>query len=117
MNILPDGAATPLMALAGGAMATYFWRALGVALSRQLSVDQPLFQWVSAVAYAMLAGLIARLIILPSDALAGTAAADRIAGALLALAIFYGARKNLGLGVLAGASVLIFLTWGRSFFP
>lgn len=117
MSAILDGPATPYLALAAGALATYFWRGLGVALSRRLSVEQPLFQWVSAVAYAMLAGLIARLIVLPSGALASTVTTDRVAGALLAMAIFYWSRKNLGLGVFAGAGVLMLLTWGRTFLP
>ena len=117
MTGLLDGAATPLLALIGGAVATYFWRALGVALSRRLTIEQPFFHWVSDVAYAMLAGLIARLILLPGGALAATAMTDRIAAAVMALAIFYWSRKNLAAGVFAGAGVLVLFTWGRALFP
>lgn len=107
------GPATPLLAIAGAALATYLWRALGVALSGRLTLDQPVFKWVSCVTYAMLAGLIARLIILPGGALAETQDVDRIAAAVIALAIFYLTRRNLGLGVAAGAGALVLITWGR----
>lgn len=106
--------ATPALAILAGALATYFWRGLGVALSRRLTIEQPIFHWVSAVAFAMLAGLIARLIVFPGGALAGTALPDRLAATVLALTIFYLTRKNLALGVFAGAGVLVLLSWSRS---
>ena len=45
--------------IAGAFVVTYMWRGLGVALGGGLSLEGPLFRWVAAVAYAMLAGLIA----------------------------------------------------------
>lgn len=105
--------ASPVLAILCAAGATYIWRGLGVAFSGRLTVDHPVFKWISCVTYAMLAGLIARLIILPGGALAQTASPDRIAAAVIALAIFYLTRRNLGLGVLAGAGALVLLTWGR----
>ena len=106
--------ATPSAALLATALATYFWRGLGVMLSHKLSTDQPIFHWVSAIAFAMLAGLIARLIIFPGGALAQTELTDRLAAAILALAIFYWTRRNLALGVFAGAGVFMLLSWGRA---
>ncbi len=97
-----------------GALATYFWRALGVALSGRVDAGSALFEWVACVAYALLAGLIARMIVLPNGPLAETAGADRIAAAVIALAIFFLARRNVGLGVAAGAGALVLMTWGRS---
>src|SRR3546814_20023561 len=62
----------------------------------------------------MLAGLIARMILLPNGPLAETASADRIVGAVIALAIFFLTRRNIGLGVAAGAGALVLITWGRA---
>ena len=45
--------------------ATYLWRGLGVALSARIDPQGATFQWVSCVSHAMLAGLIARMIVLP----------------------------------------------------
>ena len=98
-----------------GALATYFWRALGVALSGRINTDSRLFEWVACVAYAMLAGLISRMILLPNGPLAETATADRIAGAVIALAMFFLTRRNVGLGVAAGAGALVLFSWGRAF--
>lgn len=103
----------PYIALAITFFVTYGWRALGVALSGRLNTDSPIFEWVACVAYALLAGLISRMIVLPVGPLAETPLSDRLGAALLALAIFFLTRRNLFLGVLSGFSLLVLLTWGR----
>lgn len=111
---MKDTAFWPYALMIVGALVTYFWRGLGVALSGRIDAGSPLFEWVACVAYALLAGLIARMIVLPNGPLADTAAADRIAAAVIALAIFFLARRNVGLGVGAGAGALVLITLGRS---
>jgi branched-subunit amino acid transport protein len=113
---LTEGPWWILILMVVGALATYFWRALGVALSGRINTDSRLFEWVACVAYAMLAGLISRMILLPNGPLAGTATADRVAGAVIALAMFFLTRRNVGLGVAAGAGALVLFSWGRAFF-
>jgi len=113
---LSEGPWWILILMVVGALATYFWRALGVALSGRINTDSRLFEWVACVAYAMLAGLISRMILLPNGPLAETATTDRILGAVIALAIFFLARRSVGLGVAAGAGALVLITWGRAFF-
>ena len=112
----PGGPWWPYLLMTVGALATYFWRALGVALSGRIDAGSRLFEWVACVAYAMLAGLISRMILLPNGPLADTATADRIAGAAIALAIFFFTRRNVGLGVAAGAGALVLITLGRALF-
>jgi|TARA_R110002072_G_scaffold124947_2_gene260572 branched-subunit amino acid transport protein len=99
-----------------GALVTYFWRALGVALSGRLDVQSPLFEWIACVAYALLAGLIARMVVLPIGALQQTPTLDRLAAALLALVIFFLTRRNLLAGVGSGFGLLVLFIWGRSVF-
>jgi len=111
-----SGPLWPYVLMTVGALATYFWRGLGVALSGRVDAGSRLFEWVACVAYALLAGLIARMIILPSGPLAEAASADRVAAAVVALAIFFLTRRNVGLGVAAGAGALVLMTWGRGFF-
>src|SRR3546814_20526864 len=53
----------PYILVIVGGLAPYFWRALGVALSGRIDADSRLFEWVACVAYPMLAGLLARLVI------------------------------------------------------
>ena len=96
-------------AIAGAAVVTYAPRGLGVLLSGRLNTYGPLFRWVSAVAYALLAALIARLIVLPLGPLQATRLPDRLASAALALAIYLLSKRNLMLGVSTGGAALALL--------
>lgn len=111
---MPDlGESWPYLVMLAGALVTYFWRGLGVALSGRLDTRSPLFEWTACVAYALLAGLVARMIVSPLGALGTTALADRLAAAAVSLLVFFLARRNLLAGVTAGALVLVALTWWR----
>jgi branched-subunit amino acid transport protein len=94
----------------GAAAVTYVWRGLGVALGGGLSLNSAMFRWVSAVAYALLAGLIARMIVLPLGALGHTPLAERLLAASIALAVFLLSRRNMLLAVFSGAAALVLLT-------
>jgi branched-subunit amino acid transport protein len=96
--------------IAGACLATYMWRGIGVALGGGMSLDGPLFRWVAAVAYAMLAGLIARMLVLPLGALAHTPTTERLLAAGFALVIFLLSRRNMLLAVFSGAAALVLLT-------
>ena len=61
------------IAIAACGFATWLWRGLGVLLSGRLDPRSAMFEWVSCVAYALVAGLIARIIVAPSGLLAQTA--------------------------------------------
>jgi branched-subunit amino acid transport protein len=113
-DALDPAIAVPL-ALAVGALVTYAWRGLGVLLSGRIDPDGPLFAWTACVAYALLAALIARMIVLPRGDLADTAALDRLLAAGLALACFFWVtRRNMLLSVAAGSGALVLLTWLRT---
>ncbi len=94
-----------LLALCG--IATYAWRGLGALLSGGVDADSEVFTWISCVAYAMIAGLVARILVLPTGALAETTLLERALGSAAALgAYFWLTRRNLFAGVLAGASAV-----------
>jgi branched-subunit amino acid transport protein len=93
-----------------GTIATYFWRASGVALSGRINADSALMRWVAAVAYAMLAGLIARLIVEPQGTLGTTALWMRLSAAALAVVVYFLGRRSVVLGVAAGTLWLILAT-------
>lgn len=93
-----------VLACAGG---TYLWRALGVALSGRLKTDSELFQWVSCVAYAMIAALVSRIVFLPAGVLADSLLVHRLAACVLALVVFFATRRNLFLAVGAGVLTLM----------
>jgi branched-subunit amino acid transport protein len=98
------------------AAGTYAWRGLGVLFSGRISTDSELFKWVACVAYAMVAGLITRLIVMPSGMLATSPLSDRLLACVFALAAFYLSRKNLFVGVITGVAVLIAAGYMRGLF-
>lgn len=99
------------LVMLAGAAATYLWRGLGVALAGRIDPNGAIFRWVGCVAYALLAGLVARMIVLPVGALHATALWVRLLAALLSLIVFFGTRKNILFGALAGVGVLAILSW------
>ena len=103
-----------LLVLACGA-ATYLWRGLGVTVSARIDPDSELFRWIGCVAFAMLAGLISRIVLMPSGMLEQTALWQRLVATAIALgAYFVLTRRNLFVGVVgsAGAMYLILILAG-----
>ena len=95
-----------LLAIVCG-LGTYLWRGLGVTLSARIRPESELFAWIGCVAYAMLAGLISRVILMPSGSLEDTALWQRLAAtgfALVAYLLF--TKKNLFVGVIASATAM-----------
>ena len=98
-----------LLVLACGA-GTYLWRGLGVAVSTKLSTDSEFFAWVGCVAFAMLAGLVSRIVLIPSGPLENTALWQRLAATAISLVVYFVVtRKSLISGVLASASAMYLL--------
>ena len=93
----------------GASLVTYASRGIGVLLSGRINTDGPLFRWVAAVAYALLAALIARLIVVPLGPLASTTLIARLVSAALALAVYLLTKRNLMLGVATGGGALALL--------
>ena len=104
-----------LLLLACGA-ATYLWRGLGVLLSGRLNAQSAMFEWISCVAYALVAGLIARIIVAPSGLLAQTELMDRLLACVVALAAYRLVRRNMFVGLLCGVVFFSVLTHLRSVF-
>ena len=90
-----------------GFLPTDIWRMLGVMLAGNLQEESPVLVWVRAVATALVAAVIAKLILFPSGALAGTPAALRLAAAATGFAVFKATGEGVALGVLAAETVLI----------
>lgn len=89
---------------------TYLWRGLGVALSGRVRRDGALFEWLTCVTYAMLAGLVARIMILPVGPLAATPLAHRLAACAVALLVLALPRGSVPRGLAAGTLALIALS-------
>ncbi|MEK6591652.1 MAG: AzlD domain-containing protein [Pseudomonadota bacterium] len=96
------------------AAGTYLWRGLGVLLSGRIRIDSELFNWVACVAYAMVAGLVVRIIVMPTGMLAQSLLTDRLLACALALLAYYTCRRNLFIAVCAGVIALIAINYVRT---
>ena len=83
-------------------LATFFWRALGVIVVRWIDPRGPFFQWITCVSYAMLAGLVFRMLILPESELANVSLPLRLAAIGIAFAAYFAFKRRLVAGVLGG---------------
>lgn len=94
-------------------LATYFWRAMAVLFSGRLTVESEIFRWVECVAYAMIAGLMMRIVLMPSGVLAASPMIDRVAGCFIALAAYRMCKRNLLAGLGAGVAFFIAAAYVR----
>lgn len=107
-----DGPLWPYLALLLFAvLPTEIWRWLAVAFSRRLDANSPALEWVRAVATALLAGIVAKLIVAPPGALAAVPLALRVAALAVTLGIMLFDRRRVLLAVLAGEATLIGGAW------
>ncbi len=88
------------------AIATYFWRAFGVAIGARLDLKGRLFEWFASVAYAVLAALVVRLVVFPAGELAHMPLAVRLGAVVLALAVHAAFGRSIFAGCLAGAATI-----------
>lgn len=107
MRFPDDGFGGFLALFLAGFLATEAWRWLGVLVGARLAVESPLFQWVRAVATALVAAMVSRMLLFPAGTLADVAPGLRIGAFLGGLAIYFAARRNLGAGVAGGAALLL----------
>lgn len=91
------------------AIGTYFWRGAGVLLSGRIRIDGEIFKWITCVAYAMVAGLVSRILVMPTGMLAHTALTDRLIACVIALIAYHLSRRNLLVAVAAGVGAMMAL--------
>ncbi|WP_186389074.1 MULTISPECIES: AzlD domain-containing protein [unclassified Stappia] len=96
-----------VMIVVAGWLATDIWRWLGVLASGRLREDSEVMIFVRAVATALVAGVIAKLILFPAGALQTTPMALRILAAACGFAAFFASRQKVVVGVAVGEVVLI----------
>ena len=91
--------------LAVAVAGTFIWRFLGVVLSRYIETGSKVFVYINSIAYAMITGLMFRIVIFPSGALAHTALSDRVAAFGLAMLICMWKPEKSIYGVIIGLVV------------
>ncbi len=106
MNWLAD-LAPYLVLIAAGFLPNEVWRMLGIMVAHGLDEGSELVIWVRAVATALLAGVVAKIILFPPGGLADLRPAVRLSAIAVGFAAFVLVRRSVLAGVLAGEAVLI----------
>ena len=84
-----------------------YWRAFGLVLARGLNEDSEIVVWSRAVATAILAGVIAKLILFSTGALATIPLPVRVAAAVCGFLAYLVMRRSVFAGVAVGEAVLL----------
>ncbi|PWW03663.1 branched-subunit amino acid transport protein AzlD [Hoeflea marina] len=90
-----------------GWLATDLWRWLGVVVGARLKDDSLLLIWVRAVATALVAAVIAKLVLYPSGELKHVPVALRLLALGLGFAAFLALRQRVWVGIAVALAVLI----------
>ena len=90
-----------------GFLPNEIWRAFGLVLARGLNEDSEIVVWSRAVATAILAAVIAKLILFPSGTLDNIPLAVRIAAAACGFVAFICIKRSVFAAVLVGEAMLL----------
>jgi branched-subunit amino acid transport protein len=101
----------PLFLLIFGLMGTFLLRAVGVIGAGHMEQDSPLFRWIGCVAFAIAAGIMAKILLVPSGVLAEAPIISRLGGAAVGLLIFFAIGRRIHWGL--GGGLLAFLLIGQ----
>jgi len=90
-----------------GFLPTEIWRQFGVLVARRINDQSELFLWTRAVATAVLAGVIAKIVLYPPGTLANIPLLIRLGAIACGLGAFMLLRQSILAGVLFGELVLV----------
>jgi hypothetical protein len=96
-----------LVLIAAGFLPNEVWRMLGIVVAHGFDESSELVIWVRAVATALLAGVVAKIILFPPGGLADVPLAIRLSAIAVGFSGFVLVRRSVFAGVLAGEAVLI----------
>ena len=90
-----------------GFLPNEIWRVLGLVLARGLNEDSEIVIWSRAVATAILAGVIAKLIIFSTGTLGDISLTVRVGATVCGFIAFLVVRRSVFAGVLVGEATLL----------
>ena len=90
-----------------GWLATDIWRWLGVLVGNRLKQDSAALTWVRAVATALLAAVIAKLILYPTGELKNVPVALRLVAAAAGFVAFLIGGKRIWIGIVTALTLLL----------
>lgn len=96
-----------VMLILAGFLPNEVWRLFGLVMARGLDEGSELVIWSRAVATAILAGVIAKLILFSTGELAGIPLQIRLGAAVCAFIAYVVVKRSVFAGVLAGEAALL----------
>lgn len=96
-----------LVVIVIGFLPTEVWRVIGVFAGRNLDETSEIMVWVRMVATALVAGVVAKLLLYPTGALAAVPLYGRLGALAVGVAVFFALRRSVLIGLVAGEIVLI----------
>ncbi|MBI1201381.1 MAG: AzlD domain-containing protein [Rhodopseudomonas sp.] len=90
-----------------GYLPNEIWRVLGLVMARGLNEDSEIVVWSRAVATAILAGVIAKLIVFSPGALANIPLGVRVGAVVCGFVAFLAIRRSVFAGVVVGEATLL----------
>jgi hypothetical protein len=100
-----------LLVILAGFLPTEIWRAAAVVLAHGLDEDSEWLIFVRAVATALVAGVITRIVLVPTGDLIAVPLAIRVGAVVVGFLVFFLARRSMLFGVLAGEAIMIAGAW------
>ncbi|WP_127143027.1 AzlD domain-containing protein [Pelagibacterium montanilacus] len=92
-----------------GIVPTEIWRIAAAVLARWIDEESEVFVLVRAIATAMVAGVITKLIIMPPPALSGVPLWARVVAVAAGLVTYFLARRSTPVGIAAGVVTIVTL--------
>lgn len=93
--------------LIAGYLATDIWRLAGVLAASKVDETGEIFNWVRAVATALVAALIARILFFPLGELANVLPLVRYGAVAVGIAVYFLTARAIAWGVLSGELALL----------
>ena len=90
-----------------GFLPSEIWRMISVFLARGIDESSPWLAWVRAVATALLAGVVCKLLLSPNGALAALPLWGRVGPLAVGMIAFFLIRRSLFAAILAGEAAII----------
>ncbi|TCT03297.1 AzlD domain-containing protein [Aquabacter spiritensis] len=100
-----------LIVILVGFLPSEIWRMLAVIAGRRMDEGSEAFLWVKAVATALLAAVVARLIFVPTGALVEVPLWLRLLCIVGGIAAFTAIRRSVLAGVVVGEAILVLGAW------
>ncbi len=107
MNAILDELWPYLLLVLLGFLPNEIWRAFGLVMARGLDEDSEIVIWSRAVATAIIAGVIAKLIVFSPGALTTIPLGVRVSAAVCGFLAFLAVKRSIFAGVTAGEAVLV----------